>query len=173
VLCPRVASACETSHRSLVFREGIGLAVCTCCGAAIFISINTRWAFPWVFGSGFSQAIPATYVLIAAAAVCGFNVVLEEGLRGLGRPDAVFRAELVGVAATVILLASLLKPFGILGAAIASLGAYSIVGLVLTIQAAQAVECSSWRLLRPNGRELYMNYCRAMSYLTTVAGSQE
>jgi O-antigen/teichoic acid export membrane protein len=53
----------------------------------------------------------------------------------MGRPYAVLRAELTGLAVTAVALIALLRPMGIMGAAIASLLGYSTVSAVLLINA--------------------------------------
>jgi O-antigen/teichoic acid export membrane protein len=68
-----------------------------------------------------------------AAGVLGLNLALQEGLRGMGRPYAVLRAELAGLAVTAFALIAMLRPMGIMGAAIASLLGYSTVSAVLLI----------------------------------------
>jgi O-antigen/teichoic acid export membrane protein len=86
-----------------------------------------------LFGERFRPSIPAALVLLPAAGVLGLNLVLQEGLRGMGRPFAVLQAELAGLAVTALGLAAMLRPLGITGAAIASVLGYSTVTVVLVL----------------------------------------
>jgi O-antigen/teichoic acid export membrane protein len=70
-------------------------------------------------------------VLLIAGAVLATNSVLEEGLKGLGLPKAVMWAEAAGLVVTIVSLLLMLKPMGIMGAALASLFGYSTVGIAL------------------------------------------
>ena len=69
------------------------------------------------------MAVPAGLILALVATIAAMNQVLEEnwGLRGSGCPVAVMRAEMAGLVVTAIALALMLRPMGIVGAAIASL----------------------------------------------------
>jgi Na+-driven multidrug efflux pump len=51
--------------------------------------------------------------------------------RGRGQPGVVMKAEIVGLVSTVGLLAALLGPFGLVGAAVASVASYSLIVAVL------------------------------------------
>jgi O-antigen/teichoic acid export membrane protein len=104
-------------------------------------------------------------VLVPAAGVLGLNLVLQEGLRGLGRPYAVLQAELAGLAVTAVALVALLYPMGILGAAIASLLGYSTVTVVLLLGARRYAGMSPGSLLFLTGSELQ----RAFAALTALA----
>jgi O-antigen/teichoic acid export membrane protein len=131
VTMPAVASAADEGQRVRRFtaasRVAAALALVLCVG----LIVVTPFAIVVFFGEAFKKAIPAALVLIPAAAVLGLNAVLEEGLRGLGRPYSVLRAELTGLAITAIGLAAMLRPMAIMGAAIASLAGYSTVTIVL------------------------------------------
>ena len=95
-----------------------------------------------LFGSKFSPATSAVMVLVLAAGVLGLNSILQEGLKGLGAPSAVMWAELGGLPVTLVSLALLLKPLGILGAAFSSLLGYSTVSILLVVQAKATTGCS-------------------------------
>lgn len=129
---------------------------------------HTRWAFiagvpiitvgllvmkPAVtvaFGDAYSPAVLPARILLVAAVFQGVNAILGNGLRTLGNPTAAAIGEGVGLIATVALLAMLLRPYGIVGAAVASLVAYAIVTVVLGLYARRATQD---RLAPSNGRE--------------------
>jgi len=154
VLFPKVASLSEESARKETLAQGVRLGVVAAGAVAVLIMAVTPIFIPLLFGRDFTAAVPAALVLVAASAVLSFNIVLEEGLRGLGHPKAVMWAELLGLIVTGALLALLLRPLGIMGAAIASLSAYSIVAICLLIQAVHLTGLSLRRLLCPNLQEI-------------------
>ena len=111
------------------FQIGTGINFLMC----IVMALVTPVAFTFVYGVSFADALPATYVLIAAAFFLGTSRLLEAGLLGLGHPISSAIAEATGLLITLVGLLILLKPFGILGAAIVSLVAYFITCTVLIV----------------------------------------
>jgi len=154
VLFPRIASEPDPGERSRVFaytaRNSLVLAVLV----IILAFVATPWAVPLLFGRSFTGSIPSALLLVPAAGVLAFNLILEEGIRGLGAPIAVTWSEFGGLLVTAILLAVLLRPFGIVGAAIASLCAYSAVSVLLLFQACALTGVGLTQLLVPTREEL-------------------
>jgi O-antigen/teichoic acid export membrane protein len=127
VTTPAVASAADHAQgasRMAAAARGTAVLALVLCLALVVL---TPFAIVILFGEGFRASIPAALVLVPAAGVLGLNLVLQEGLRGIGCPYAALQGELVGLVATVVTLTVLLVPMGILGAAIASLLGYSTV----------------------------------------------
>ena len=133
VLFPRTAAQTEIADRRRVFAQGIRLAVLSTACVAAVVLVLTPSVVPLLFGADFAAAIPAALILVVAASIASVNMVLEEGLRGLGRPALVLWAELTGLAVTVVALLVLLRPFGIVGAALASVLGYTAVLATLVI----------------------------------------
>ncbi|RLB06117.1 MAG: hypothetical protein DRG83_01080 [Deltaproteobacteria bacterium] len=154
VLFPKVASISEESARKETLAQGSRLGVVAAGTVAVPMMVVTPIFIPLLFGRDFTAAVPAALVLVAASAVLSFNIILEEGLRGLGYPKAVMWAEILGFIVTGALLALLLRPLGIMGAAIASLSAYSIVAIFLLIQAVHLTGLSLRRFLCPVPQEI-------------------
>ncbi|WP_406699010.1 polysaccharide biosynthesis C-terminal domain-containing protein [Singulisphaera sp. Ch08] len=100
----------------------------------IVLLILTPFVFPLLFGSRFNAAIPAALILVVASGFSTLNSTFEASLQGLGRPMGVLVAEVVGLVMTLVLLLVLLPPFGIVGAAIASLVAYMMTTILLVAQ---------------------------------------
>ncbi|CUS76703.1 Membrane protein involved in the export of O-antigen and teichoic acid [Candidatus Kryptonium thompsonii] len=87
-----------------------------------------------LFGSEFVSATWVALILVCAAMVSSVNGVLGYCLHGLGRPQNVLYAELIGLVITVLGLSVLLPRFGIMGAALVSLISYTSTLLVLLFQ---------------------------------------
>lgn len=118
-----------------------------------------------LFGTKFVPAGRAAMVLVVAAGILGFNSVLEEGLKGLGAPTAVMWAEFGGLPITAASLLLLLKPLGIMGAALSSLLGYSTVSILLLVQAKSLTRCSLPSLCVARGPEVGL----LLSQLESVA----
>jgi O-antigen/teichoic acid export membrane protein len=100
---------------------------------ALFVA--TPVAIPLLYGADFRPASAPALVLVLGSAFSGFNLTLQAGLQGLGRPWDVLTAELSGLAVTVPALTLLLPAYGIMGAAVASLAAYSVTTMFLLLKA--------------------------------------
>jgi O-antigen/teichoic acid export membrane protein len=134
VLFPRVASALP-SRRAKLLAQGTRFSVVVAIFVAAVIGIGTRWMIPLLFGKAFRGSIVVGTVLVVAAAISGLNIVMEEGLRGLGEPSSVFWGETAGLVITIGSLAFLLPRFGILGAGLASVLGYLGTSGILLVRA--------------------------------------
>ena len=154
VLFPQTASKGDPAARHQVFATAIRLAVLSAGSVALAVAVVTPWLLPLLFGGAFAAAIPAALVLVGAAAIAAVNLVLEEGLRGLGRPAVVLWAELGGLVVTAIALLVLLGPLGIMGAALASVLGYSAVLVTLVGASRVLTQCPATALLCPGWQEI-------------------
>lgn len=102
---------------------------------ALFVSasaaVSAPFMIPLLFGEEFAVPVRLSVLLGGATVFLGVNDVLEEGLRGLGKPRVVLTAELVGLLATVGTLALLVPHLGITGAALSSLAGYVLITATL------------------------------------------
>ena len=156
VTTPAVASAADRAQgarRMAAAARGTAVLALVLCMA---LAVLTPFAIVILFGEGFRASISAALVLLPAAGVLGFSFVLQEGLRGLGRPYAVLKAELTGLVVTGLALAAMLRPMGIIGAAIASLLGYSttMASLLFCIQRYAGVPATA--LLLPRSEEIQL-----------------
>jgi O-antigen/teichoic acid export membrane protein len=154
VLFPHIASRTsrteQVSALMRVLRFGVPLALISAAGLAMI----TPWGLPLIFGGGFAASIGSAIVLVFAGAILGINQMLAEGLRGLGSPKSVMWSELGGLIVTLILLGLLLKPMGIMGAALASLFGYGTVTIQLLYWTRELTGCAVSELLLPTGSEI-------------------
>jgi len=114
-------SFARAMRRGLVFMVGIWLA---------YLAI-TPVAFRLIYGPEFAEAMPSVLLLVGASLFLSLNQMLTEGVKGLGRPILASVAELIGLGVTTVLLLALIGRWQILGAALASLGAYLVTSAVL------------------------------------------
>lgn len=154
VLFPQTAAQVVPEDRHRVFAKGIRLAVLSTLSVAAVVVVVTPWVLPLIFGAAFAAAIPAALIMVGASAIAAVNMVLEEGLRGLGRPVIVLWAELCGLAVTVVALLILLRPLGIVGAALASVCGYSAVLVTLVVASRALTHYAPMALLRPGWAEI-------------------
>ena len=120
-----------SAHAADVIRLSLRWVLVLLLAGAAALFVLVPYLLPIFFGESFAPAVTACRVLVVAMIPLGLSVVLYESLRALNRPLVPAFAELTGIAATLILLYLLLPRFGYLGAAFASLGAYSAACLVV------------------------------------------
>ncbi len=163
VLFPHIASQPSSQRRALLFPKAIRLSALTSLCLAAGVLLITPWAITLVFGRAFHASIRPACVLVIAAAAATVNTVLEEGIRGLGHPAVVTRAEFAGLAVTFVALLVLLPTMGIMGAALASMLAYGTVSAVLLFESRSLTGCRMSDLLIPVGGEVRAEWNRLLA----------
>lgn len=123
----------QTSTVSVLLRLTAALNICL----GFALALITPVVFPLLFGPGFADALPLTWVLIGAGALAATKSIMADTLRGLGRPRAVMYGELAGFAASALLLFTLLGSVGALGAAVFSLIGYAVTFAWLLVAVAR------------------------------------
>jgi O-antigen/teichoic acid export membrane protein len=166
VIFPRIASSHLAEQRVNLMAQGTRMTVLLAGMLTFCVLIVTPVALPFLFGVDFAVVVPTALVLVIAGGVAGINTVLEESLRGLGHPKAVLLAELIGLVATISLLVLLLRPLGTMGAALASMLAYSGVTVVLLREIQKTTGCSWQYILRPGRQEVESLYRQARLVVT-------
>ncbi|MDD5302618.1 MAG: oligosaccharide flippase family protein [Elusimicrobia bacterium] len=129
-LFPRLAGAAADDarrHFAVVLKWSLLLIA----GATIFLLALTPIVIPLVFGQAFAPAVRPARVLVLAGAFLAVNIVLEDGLRGLGRLKVLMVAQLAALAVTLIGLPPALRHGGIMGAAWLSLVSYATASIIL------------------------------------------
>ncbi len=142
VLFPSVASRPGVAEKGRIVCLASRMGLCASIVLTLIIALATPTGFTFLFSSRFRPAIPAALILVCAGAAYGYNYVMSEGIRGLGHPKKVLFAELGGAFATAISLLCLLKPWGIVGAAISSSIGYGVTMLLLFQFTRRLLGCS-------------------------------
>lgn len=168
VLLPRVASRAAVDDQHAAFAQGIRLATSVAVVMVSVVLLVTPWGLTFLFGPPFAPAVPAALVLVGTAGLAGLNGVMEEGLRGLGVPAAIISAELAGLLITAGSLLLLLRPLGIVGAAMALLLGQATVWAILLAQAGRRTRLPVTTLLMPARAELRLGWERIRALARVV-----
>lgn len=168
VLFPRIAAQPSPEQQRRVFTQGSRAAIFAAGMIAMVVMLFTPCGVTLLFGKNFTPVIPAALVLVLAAAIAGINLVLEEGLRGLGKPEAVPLAECGGLVVTVAALLLLLRPLGIMGAALASVFGYGAVTILLVVQVRRLTGYSLSSFLRPTRQDVYLGWQQSWTLIASV-----
>jgi O-antigen/teichoic acid export membrane protein len=152
VLFPAVASSTDAEGRHQRFRFGTRLGIALTILVAAGAAVVTPVLFPLIFGDAYRPAAGTAVLVTIGSTIAALNLLLGEATKGLGRPRVVLKAELIGLVATAVLLIPLSLAIGVVGAALASLVAYSTTATILLIDAHAHQGCR-WRDLVLMDRE--------------------
>lgn len=127
-----MASGTEASRRGSL--EGsMKAAVWLAALSALLVSVIAPFIIPWAFGKEFTAAIPATIVLALGGFFVICNYVLTSGLVAQGETSRASYAHFSGFIVGLIALFALSLPFGLMGAAFASLLGFLATAVVASI----------------------------------------
>lgn len=110
-------------------RATILISVPLCLFGILFAPL----VLPPVFGAGFGPSVRMSQVLFFATIPNGISMVLSAGLLASGRPALASRAQLAAAGVTVVALFALVPALGAIGAAYASLVAYLVAAVLVSI----------------------------------------
>jgi O-antigen/teichoic acid export membrane protein len=100
---------------------------------AIVLALVAEPTLRLVFGEVYAAGTSALLVLLVAMVPLSLSRILAADLKGRGRPGLVSWASLLSAVATVALDLALVPAFGILGAALASLLAYTAGAIAILL----------------------------------------
>ena len=125
---------------SLTDRAGVTTAAFSCrhtlfiTGLLSLVAVATaKPLLLLVYGDAFLPSLAAFYILVPSALAYAVWKTLTAGLRGIGKPQIDIYSGLVAVAPTIALNFLLIPKVGILGAAIASITAYTASALIVAV----------------------------------------
>lgn len=154
VVFPMVAASSKPSEQVAILAQGTRLGVAAAAFIGVGLAALAPIAIPALFGADFAPAVPAAMILVLAAVVAELNGILRDGARGLGHTTAILVSEIVGLGAAVVALAFLLRPLGIIGAAIASVCGYGAATVALLFPIVRTTDSSVAHLLIPRLSDL-------------------
>lgn len=170
VALPRIAGIKDPEQRNATVAHLCRFTVLFALVIGAFLFVLTPWILPAVFGRAFASAVPAALVLVAGGTLSGLNLVLDDVLRGLGRPGAVLWAKLGGLIATAGTLAILLPRFGMMGAAWASLLGSGAATLIAAMWTVRVTSVTPMALLVPRLDGLQIGWARLQALMNDLVG---
>ena len=148
---PRLSNLAEADARALtprIFRSGVAAA--GACAAAL--AVVTPVALPVVFGPAYDAAIIPTLVLIPGGVLWSAQWILSRASAARGDAKPLFVSFAASFVVMVMLDLLLIKPFALIGAALASLTS-SLIGL-LVAGAYYRSKGWGWREFVPRGDDV-------------------
>ncbi|MGN6868367.1 MAG: oligosaccharide flippase family protein [Solirubrobacteraceae bacterium] len=120
----------------------------------------------FLYGPEFHPAIVPMLVLLPGIWFLGLGLVIQSDLAGRGRPGLSSAMAALAAGATVILDFALIPPFGVIGAAVASVAAYTFFGIASLIALSRVSGIGARELVVPT-REDFMAY---RSFIARLVG---
>jgi len=137
-----VSNETDLKNRKTIITETFRQSTLISCGVGIALSCLIPILVGPLFGFAYAKAIRPAMLLALSAAVMGSANILNQGLRGAGRPQAGFASQMIGAGVMALSMLFFLRGFGFMGMALA-VGISSCVQLlVLIIAAAEWLEIS-------------------------------
>jgi O-antigen/teichoic acid export membrane protein len=149
VLFPQVASRSSAGGSMNTLAKGFSFSIVLGIVFGGLVLVVTPIAVPLIFGTEFSPAVMPAMLLVLGGVAWNIKGTLGEGVRGLGESKAVLLSEGLGLAVTFFGLLLLLRPMGLIGAAIASLSGHCVAAGVLIVQIRRQTGCSLSFLVWP------------------------
>jgi O-antigen/teichoic acid export membrane protein len=131
--------------REKIITETFRQSTLISCGAGIALSCLIPIVVGPLFGLAFTKAIRPAILLALSASVLGSANILNQGLRGAGRPHAGFVSQLMGAGAMALAALFFLRGFGLMGMALAVGISACVQLLVLIVTAAEWLEISPFQ----------------------------
>jgi non-specific protein-tyrosine kinase len=129
ILFPRIAAAGEEG--AAITARLCRLSLAGTMLLAVGVAVAAPRGIPFVFSTEFRDAVPALIWLLPGIVLFAGGKLLSSYLTGRGRPDLPSKAALLTLPTVLGLDLVLIRPFGIVGAAVASSIAYCVGALVL------------------------------------------
>lgn len=139
VALPSVAASEDAHTAARVARRYVGMSVGLSVGIAVPLIVITPFLVDVFFGPSFVGSTTPARILLVAGTVLSTGRVLSAVLRGLNRPSDAGIGEASALVVTGLALPILLPSFGLSGAAVASLLAYSVSMLWLAVRLSRAL----------------------------------
>lgn len=147
VALPEIARLSPGEPRTRLARRFLQLTLLCSALVSLPVVLFPKPLIDFFFGHAFTSSAVIARVLVIAVVVLGANRVLEAILRAVGRPLDAGIAEFIALGATFVGLAVLLPLLGLMGAAAASLLAYSVSSAWMLRRASITLGVSVRRLL--------------------------
>jgi antigen flippase len=154
MIVPRIASESVGHERGELIDHSIRLGIFVALLVVVPAVAVTPIAIPILFGAPFAGAIVPSVLLVIGGTLLGLNYIISQCLLSLAYLRGPVRAQFAGIVMTVITLAALLRPWGILGAAVSSVAGYGTTTIWLLVEVREQ-NSTPWReLLIPTKSEI-------------------
>jgi O-antigen/teichoic acid export membrane protein len=132
---PKISQQPTTAGKLEVFGRYLRFSLASTAGMVVVLWVLMPWVLPLLFGKPFSPAVPIANLLLLGTLPLAAKLMFQQALKAWDRSLIVGRAEVVGLAVAVALIATLMPRFGLIGVAwslvFSQLAAAATMGLSL------------------------------------------
>jgi O-antigen/teichoic acid export membrane protein len=168
LILPRIAGELDIRQQKKYLSQSTRLGVLISLVLSALVAVITPLMIPLLFGKEYVLAIPAGIILSIAGGIVAINQLLATGAMSLGHPKIVFIAEVIGLLITLALLALLLKPYQLMGAAITSILSYTITFGVFIYFIIKITKLSVTEMLFPQKADFDLIIIRAKNGMQSL-----
>jgi O-antigen/teichoic acid export membrane protein len=118
-----------------------------CFVAVLLNAVFSPLLIVFAYGPGYRSAILPFFIILPGVWFLATGLLIANDLNGRNKPGLASKLSGVGVGVTIILDFALIPPFGVAGAAVASLLAYTGFGVLSLLVESQIAEIPARRLL--------------------------
>jgi O-antigen/teichoic acid export membrane protein len=166
---PNIARLDSREEQALLARRMVSASLIISIVVSVPIIVLAPLLIKLFFGSAFSIGGDITRVTAVASISFSTTRTLEGVLRGVGRPLDAGIAEVVALGGTVISLATLLPTLGLIGAAWASLLAYTVSGVWMSTRIKRVLDLPIRQLFTPDRAGIDLLLARVRTMRTQLA----
>ena len=109
----------DAASREKIITETFRQSALVSCGVGLALSCLIPFLVVPLFGFAFAGAVRPAVILALAASLMSTANILNQGLRGAGRPHAGLMSQLLGTGVMAVAALFFLRPFGLVGMGIA------------------------------------------------------
>jgi O-antigen/teichoic acid export membrane protein len=160
-LLPEVAASKKADEATSIVTKSLRLTLAAHLLILIPLWIAAPFILRFAYGEGFVAVTNVLRLLMFASVVWSAGAIVISGLNGLGHPGLSATARIAAAIVMVVALVVLLPSKGIQGAALASIGGYSVMFLVALFWLLRRRQITLWECLRPRWEDLPTSFTPA------------
>ena len=160
-LLPEVAASKKADEATSIVTKSLRLTLAAHLLILIPLWIAAPFILRFAYGEGFVAVTNVLRLLMFASVVWSAGAIVISGLNGLGHPGLSATARIAAAIVMVVALVVLLPSRGIQGAALASIGGYSVMFLVALFWLLRRRQITLWECLRPRWEDLPTSFTPA------------
>lgn len=165
----RIASGSGDDSADLIARLA-RLVIITMSVLCLGLAVFAHWLIPFLYSEAFGPAVPALIAYLPAVLFLSVARIVGEDLGyQRARTDLVLLNNGVALVVNVVLLLVLLPPFGIVGASLASVGAYFVLFLMTVIFHTRLAGSRMRDILVPRAADFRVLFGLCRGYISSFA----
>jgi len=150
VAFPRLSNLSSGLLKTQVLARFMRFGLLASLLSAVILFVGAPWLITFFFGAAYGESAGMARILIIAAIPLGCNAIFTAGFKAYNLPEVSSSAEIIGLAVTALALLVLLPNFQALGAAWASLLAYSVTFVYMSAKSYRKMNVRLVELFLPS-----------------------